>query len=726
MKKIILSVFMLFMFVVSISANVLALSESTNTLSAAPNIDSYRIKMYINLGEAVDVLGNKVSLDRLSDTAAIISVNGENHIFRLNSNKEFTSYNLDVFLALIINNDNEKLVVILAKNILSSSSEPSQDIYNPFENCFPTTVGEPFRAIPHKEYAYLIMDPMGRRSTSCSDAEPNSLLRIYLDSVNERGASVRISNSPRAETYKEIFMTEGETIRTYHPDYNLKFLTNNEFTAIFVVVPINQQTQDIAPISVDSSDYGWFLRNLKFILDTKNVPYKIISSKDLPSRDLNNLFPIRAVSSTINPGTSSQAERVNIVPEFKIFLSETGSPEDNVVAVDVMYHLQNILNYPPNTNWGVLFNDVDFSKIDSQINLAIKNGEAVIIVGSNLKVSYADPAPVPVISDPFRGCTVVLSGPAYRTQHGTETTFFVLPVESRRPASCMDASVLSVAKLNFERFHESDVMVLVSVNNGDVSNHIIKKGESARITRNYELKILDIRYPVVVFSVELYVPNPFTEQESEYDYVCAPGCKEVPEGCLCPKTRILRGVSGYVVDTQGLNLESDKIKFVPGSNLIIIYDDEGKSMEIESREMTNEGLEIEISNNGVRRKITLVSDEQKIMTRIIQNGVEARTRSSVFASDNGLEVETDSGSRIVKVLPSVASDRAKEVLSEKFGELELKFVGSNLVYESNEEQRFRILGFISSKSDVSVVIDAETGEMDVSKPWFSFMSSRDK
>ena len=91
-----------------------------------------------------------------------------------------------------------------------------------------------------------------------------------------------------------------------------------------------------------------------------------------------------------------------------------------------------------------------------------------------------------------------------------------------------------------------------------------------------------------------------------------------------------------------------------------------------------------------------------------------------------MEVETDSGSRIVKVLPSVASDRAKEVLSEKFGELELKFVGSNLVYESNEEQRFRILGFISSKSDVSVVIDAETGEMDVSKPWFSFMSSRDK
>lgn len=83
----------------------------------------------------------------------------------------------------------------------------------------------------------------------------------------------------------------------------------------------------------------------------------------------------------------------------------------------------------------------------------------------------------------------------------------------------------------------------------------------------------------------------------------------------------------------------------------------------------------------------------------------------------------------VKVMPEVASEVALERLRAKNLTIELKEVPNdsenvNLAYEVRAEKEYRILGIFKTKSDVSVLIDTEDGEvLDENFPWWSFLAS---
>lgn len=84
----------------------------------------------------------------------------------------------------------------------------------------------------------------------------------------------------------------------------------------------------------------------------------------------------------------------------------------------------------------------------------------------------------------------------------------------------------------------------------------------------------------------------------------------------------------------------------------------------------------------------------------------------------------------VKILPEVASLRARERLGELGFNVSLKEVGigngneTKSYYEVSAVKEGKMLGLFKVKGKVSVDVDAETGEvMKVHKPWWGFLAS---
>jgi hypothetical protein len=78
----------------------------------------------------------------------------------------------------------------------------------------------------------------------------------------------------------------------------------------------------------------------------------------------------------------------------------------------------------------------------------------------------------------------------------------------------------------------------------------------------------------------------------------------------------------------------------------------------------------------------------------------------------------------VKILPEVASQRAKERLGELGFNVTLKEIGNNkTVYEVSGEKQGKIFGLFNVMGKVSVDIDAETGDViKMHKPWWSLLA----
>jgi len=77
-----------------------------------------------------------------------------------------------------------------------------------------------------------------------------------------------------------------------------------------------------------------------------------------------------------------------------------------------------------------------------------------------------------------------------------------------------------------------------------------------------------------------------------------------------------------------------------------------------------------------------------------------------------------------KILPAVASQRAKERLGELGFNITLKEIGNNkTIYEASGEKNGKFLGLFKVKGKVFVEVDSETGDVvKVHKPWWSFLA----
>lgn len=166
------------------------------------------------------------------------------------------------------------------------------------------------------------------------------------------------------------------------------------------------------------------------------------------------------------------------------------------------------------------------------------------------------------------------------------------------------------------------------------------------------------------------------------------------------------------------------VKIVPGNKKPIILTQSGK--EVKSLIDTNTGFSMSVkSSNGEEKIMTFESTEDLWNKMTDENQVRVKTRRTFVNNENGFGIETPNGIKEIKILPSQASDRAKEVLTEIFGEIELKEEQGRVFYDFNEEKRVKVLGFIPVKAKYSAQVDAESGELiNSQRPWFDSISSK--
>ncbi|MCF7871931.1 hypothetical protein K9L97_02750 [Candidatus Woesearchaeota archaeon] len=220
-------------------------------------------------------------------------------------------------------------------------------------------------------------------------------------------------------------------------------------------------------------------------------------------------------------------------------------------------------------------------------------------------------------------------------------------------------------------------------------------------------------------SLEESIPIEVSDSDENFVYVCQPGCVEVEDGCLCPKIKIRKTINGFVVSGSEDDFSVDEIRIMPGSKSMITLNDKKESKRIP----LSEDVEIPVKFKDVEKQVKISTDSKKLETILDVEGYAVKTRNAVVTDNEGISLETDSGKKLVKVLPSVASEKAKEVLGAKYSDLELKEVGNEVKYVSKSEKKYNVLGFIpiTGKSEVSVDID--TGSVSSKKPWFSVIST---
>jgi hypothetical protein len=90
---------------------------------------------------------------------------------------------------------------------------------------------------------------------------------------------------------------------------------------------------------------------------------------------------------------------------------------------------------------------------------------------------------------------------------------------------------------------------------------------------------------------------------------------------------------------------------------------------------------------------------------------------------------SNGGKTEIKIMPDTASERAIGRLRLKVCNetnnctIQLKEVGGKAVYEIQVQRHYRILGLFKVKAQNKAEVDAETGEIKVKKPWWSFLAT---
>lgn len=206
----------------------------------------------------------------------------------------------------------------------------------------------------------------------------------------------------------------------------------------------------------------------------------------------------------------------------------------------------------------------------------------------------------------------------------------------------------------------------------------------------------------------------------DYEYTCAPGCKEIDEGCLCPKIRILKKQIGYTIETGSGQVTAKQIKILPGAEKIVAVLENNGEQDIGASNL-EEGIDFMAEGD---KKVNIKTDKKLSATFITENDKSAKTKIILIGSDEGLIAETSAGDKEVKVLPSQISETAQDTITA-LESIELKEVGEQLVYEVSGEKSMKILGIIPVDSEVSATIDAQSGEViSIDQPWYSAISTK--
>jgi hypothetical protein len=249
----------------------------------------------------------------------------------------------------------------------------------------------------------------------------------------------------------------------------------------------------------------------------------------------------------------------------------------------------------------------------------------------------------------------------------------------------------------------------------------ISEGNSIRVGA-YVLTLLRINERESM----LVLQEPSIIKEPEYSYGCQAGCREVPEGCLCPKIRIEKTLEGYdVSSTQGQSINARALRIHPGSVEISAITDTD-SYEVSARDLAeNEGLRLTINDRGVEKEVDIFVDEAQLKTFITQGNQRAETRLTIISDQGNLKAEYQQLQRAINILPEEASQTARDALNTNLERMELRDNKGLLVYEAEAQQRMNILGIIPTTANVQTVISADTGEvLETNKPWYSGISSR--
>lgn len=136
-------------------------------------------------------------------------------------------------------------------------------------------------------------------------------------------------------------------------------------------------------------------------------------------------------------------------------------------------------------------------------------------------------------------------------------------------------------------------------------------------------------------------------------------------------------------------------------------------------------------------EVKVLSDKQR---ELIINKVNVKTGLNITVDESAsvgqnLRVYLSNGRYAqIRVLPETASATAEARINascESDGcDIELKEVGRNedvkVVYEVEAKKNAKLLGFIKTKMEVDVEVNAETGEVvSVKRPWWSFMAKEE-
>ncbi len=128
----------------------------------------------------------------------------------------------------------------------------------------------------------------------------------------------------------------------------------------------------------------------------------------------------------------------------------------------------------------------------------------------------------------------------------------------------------------------------------------------------------------------------------------------------------------------------------------------------------------ELAQNRTRLRIREIDVESELEIEELRENNRTRLRVKL---SNGRDAE-------IKIMPDRASETALARLRLKVCNesnncsFELKEVGSKLAYELRAEKKARIFGLFRTRMRVESQIDAESGEIIMSKkPWWAFLAS---
>lgn len=168
---------------------------------------------------------------------------------------------------------------------------------------------------------------------------------------------------------------------------------------------------------------------------------------------------------------------------------------------------------------------------------------------------------------------------------------------------------------------------------------------------------------------------------------------------------------GEIKVESELGEEKVKYRIVNGQ---MIKEDELEDLDEDETEDVADDLDDDLDEDSV--EISSESGRQRIM----KGGVAARSNFPLMVNSvtKELVINTPAGEKVVSVLPDVAVENLIEAgvfdqvdLTETSGELELKILSDQAVYEIDGTKEYRIFSIIPVTRNVKSVVSAETGDL---------------